>query len=130
MKLACGEPRAGECQPCVDVMETAEEVVIVVEVPGIATEDLQVWVEGRAVVVTGRKRPRRPDGAVRFHRVEREEGRFERRIELFQPVNTLAGRARTEGGLLVVSFPRVEEKRVRRHGVEIEPEAEQGGGPP
>lgn len=124
MKLAGGEPRAGECQPCVDVMETPDEVVIVVEVPGLGPEDLEVSVEGRAAVITGRKRPRRPDGVVRFHRVEREEGRFERRIELFQAVNTQAGRARTEGGLLKVSFPRVQEKRARRHRVPIEAETE------
>lgn len=129
MRLAGGEPRAGECQPCADVMETADEVVIVVEVPGIAPEDLDVSIEGRTVVVTGRKRPHRPEGVVRFHRVEREEGRFERRVELFQPVNTLAGRARTEGGLLRVTFPRVQEKRLRRHQVPIEPESEPENGP-
>lgn len=122
MKMAAGEPRAGECQPCVDVVETASEVVIVLEVPGVAVDDLSVSVEGRTVVVTGRKSLTRPEGVVRFHRVEREEGRFERRVDLLQPVNTLAGRARTDNGLLVVSFPRVEEKRVRRHQVEIEQE--------
>lgn len=122
MKMAGGEPRAGECQPSVDVMETADEVVVVVEVPGADRADLDVEVEGRAVLITGKKRPQRPQGAVRFHRVEREEGRFERRVDLFQPINTLAGRARLEGGLLRVSFPRVQEKRVRRHQVTIEPE--------
>lgn len=124
MRLAGGEPRAGECQPCVDVIETDGEVAILVEVPGVAAADLEVSVEGRSVVVAGRKRPRRPEGTVRFHRVEREEGRFERRIELLQPVNTLAGRARTEGGLLVITFPRVAEKRARRHRLAIEPEEE------
>lgn len=122
MKLAGGEPRAGECQPCLDVMETADEVVIVVEVPGTGVADLDVEIEGRTVLITGRKRPQRPEGVIRFHRVEREEGRFERRVELFQPINTLAGRARIEGGVLRVSFPRVQEKRVRRHRVTIEPE--------
>lgn len=120
LRLAGSEPRAGECQPCVDVLETDGEVVILVEVPGIEPADLEVAVEGRAVIVTGRKRSQRPAEAVRFHRVEREEGRFERRIELLQPVNTLEGRARTEGGLLVIAFPRVAEKRVHRHRVAIE----------
>lgn len=124
MKLAGGEPRAGECQPCVDVMESEDEVVVVVEVPGIAPEELDVSIEGRVVVVTGRKRSRRPDGVVRFHRVEREEGRFERQVELFQPVNMLAARALTRGGLLRIVFPRVQEKRVHRQRVAIEPEEE------
>jgi HSP20 family protein len=121
LRLAGSEPRAGECQPCVDVLETEGEVILLVEVPGVDPADLEVTAEGRAVIVTGRKRSQRPEGAVRFHRVEREEGRFERRIELLQPVNTLEGRARTEGGVLVIAFPRVAEKRVRRHRVAIDP---------
>lgn len=120
MKLAAAEPRAGECQPLLDVVETAEEVAVLVEVPGIAREDLEVTVEGRAVVVSGRKRSERPEGVVRFHRVEREEGRFERRVELLHPVDTHRGRARTEGGLLIVEFPKVQEKRARRRTLEID----------
>lgn len=124
LRLAGSEPRAGECQPCADVLETEDEVIILVEVPGVDPAELEVTAEGRAVIVTGRKGSRRPDAAVRFHRVEREEGRFERRMELLQPVNTLEGRARIERGVLVISFPRVAEKRVRRHTVTIEPEEE------
>lgn len=120
MKLAAGEPRAGECQPGLDVVESADEVAVLVEVPGVRREELEVAVEGRAVVVAGHKRPARPEGVVRFHRVERQEGRFERRIELLTPVDTHRGRARTEAGLLVVEFPKVQEKRARRRVLEIE----------
>jgi HSP20 family molecular chaperone IbpA len=52
--------------------------------------------------------------------VEREEGRFERRVELLHPVDTHRGRARTEGGLLIVEFPKVQEKRARRRTLEID----------
>lgn len=120
LKLAAGEPRAGECQPMLDVVESAEDVALLVEVPGIAREDLEVTVEGRTVVVSGRKRSSRPEGVVRFHRVEREEGRFERRVQLLHPVDTHRGRARTEGGLLIVEFPKVQEKRAQRRSLEIE----------
>lgn len=113
-------PRAGEHQPLLDVVENASEVAVLVEVPGVAREDLEVTVEGRTVVVAGRKRSACPEGVVRFHRVEREEGRFERRVELLHPVDTHRGRARLTGGLLVVAFPRVEEKRALRRTLEIE----------
>lgn len=120
MKLAAGEPRAGELQPGLDVVESAEEVAVLLEVPGVPRDELEVAVEGRTVVVSGRKRPARPEGVVRFHRVERQEGRFERRIQLLHPVDTHRGRARTDAGLLVVEFPKVQEKRARRRVLEIE----------
>ena len=122
LKTAAGETRAGEWQPLVDVIETPEEVAILVEAPGVAREDLQVAVEGRTVTLAGAKRTARHQAAVRFHRVEREEGRFERRVELLQPVNTHEGSARLEGGLLVVRFPKVPEKRSRRRLLTIEGE--------
>lgn len=124
MKLAAGEPRAGECQPRLDVVETAHEVAVLMEVPGIAREDLEVAVEGLTVVVSGRKRPTCPEGAVRFHRVEREEGRFERRVRLLHPVDTHRGRARARDGLLIVEFPKVQEKRARKRILEIEADEE------
>jgi HSP20 family protein len=120
MKLAAGEPRAGEWQPFLDVVETADEVAILVEVPGVAREDLEVAVEGRTVVLSGRKRRARAVDGVRFHRVEREEGRFERRVELLHPVNSHEGRARLAAGLLEVRFPKVAEKRARRRTLPIE----------
>lgn len=124
LKTAAGETRAGEWQPFLDVIETAGEVAILVEVPGIAREDLAVAVEGRTVTLSGTKRSARPEAALRFHRVEREEGRFERRVELLHPVNTHEGRARLDGGLLIVRFPKVPEKRSRRQALAIEdPEA-------
>lgn len=120
LKTAAGEARAGEWQPYLDVLETPEEVVILVEAPGVAREDLEVAVEGRAVTLTGTKRTARHQAAVRFHRVEREQGRFERRVELHQPVNTHEGSARLDGGLLIVRFPKVPEKRSRRRLLTIE----------
>lgn len=115
VKLVAGQPRAGEWQPSLDVIETDERISILVEVPGVATEDVEVSAEGGTVRVTGRKRLAPPERSVRFHRVEREQGRFERRIHLLHPVDTHQGSARLADGLLVVEFPRVREKRARRH---------------
>ncbi len=120
MRLASREPRAGEHEPPVDVMETAEEVIVLIEVPGLSPDEIELFVEGRAVVVVGVKRLQPPDGARRFHGVEREQGRFERTIEMLCPVNTHRGRARLAAGLLTVTFPRVEEKRLARRPVPIE----------
>lgn len=120
VRLTTREPRAGEHEPPVDVVETPDEVVVLIEVPGIAREDMELAVEGRTVVLTGTKRHRPPDGARRFHGVEREQGRFERRIELLRPVDTHRGRGRLGDGLLRVSFPRIVEQRAARRPLEIE----------
>ncbi len=115
LNLAAGQARAGEWQPPIDVVETPDAIIILVEVPGIPAADLEVAVQGETVTLTGRKHPPPPpEGPSRFHRVERLHGHFERRIDLQRPINSRAGKARTESGLLIVEFPKVEEKREQR----------------
>lgn len=120
IRLASHEPRAGEHEPPVDVVETEREVVVLIEVPGLEPAELELFVEGRVLVLTGTKRHAAPGGARRFHRIEREQGRFECRVQMLRPVNTHQGRARLAEGLLRVAFPKIEEKRSGRHRLEIE----------
>jgi HSP20 family protein len=69
-------------EPPVDLLETEEELWIVVALPGVAKEQLDVLVESGVLIVTGeRPMPGRSRGTV-IHRLEIPYGRFERRIEL------------------------------------------------
>jgi HSP20 family protein len=69
-------------EPPVDLLETEEELWIVVALPGVAKDQLDVLVESGVLIVTG-ERPMlgRSRGTV-IHRLEIPYGRFERRIEL------------------------------------------------
>ena len=69
-------------EPPIDVFEDARELVIVVAMPGVAADRVEVRLESDAVVVRG-ERPvslRRPGYAVR--QLEIPYGGFERRITL------------------------------------------------
>jgi HSP20 family protein len=69
-------------EPPVDLLETEEELWIVVALPGVAKEQLDVLVESCVLIVTGKRpMPGRSRGTV-IHRLEIPYGRFERRIEL------------------------------------------------
>lgn len=124
MGLAGTPPEIGHWQPAIDVVETAETVQVLVEVPGIAPDDLRVEIEGPKVTVTGSKQPTTSDPKARFHRVERGRGTFERTIELTEPVNTHRGVARLGGGVLTVEFPKVQEKRERKQILVVEEDGE------
>jgi HSP20 family protein len=122
---------AADWQPVVDIVETAESIVILAEVPGLTTADLKVEVRGTWVLLSGIK----PTAAtaeitgkpVKFQCVERGRGKFLREIQLFWPVNSHRGTARLADGLLTLEFPKVQEKRQAARELIIE---EQGGGLP
>jgi HSP20 family protein len=123
-------PGRGAWAPAVDVVENPEAVVVTAEVPGLTAADLEIMVEGPAVTVAGRRRLRYPHGeGTRFHCVERQEGKFMRRLEIRMPVDFGRATARLADGLLVITLPRVEERRRRPRRLEIEEsrESEEGG---
>jgi HSP20 family molecular chaperone IbpA len=69
-------------EPPVDVFETEQQYVIVVALPGVTSEQLQVEIDGATVVVRGKRGQPGAAALGRIHRLELPYGRFERRIEL------------------------------------------------
>ena len=127
-------PRAGEWQPPLDVLEGDETVVVLVELPGVAPADVTVEIRGKTLRVAGRKRAgQRLAGHGSYHCMERQEGAFERAIELITPVNTHTARARFDHGVLVIECPKVVDRRERPREIPIEEcdeSGESGGGTP
>lgn len=111
----------GGWQPAMDILENETTIFVLLEVPGSSSEDLAVEVEGSLVTVRGRRTTPWPEGQdVRFHCVERVHGKFVRRLKLLWPVNSHRGRARLEDGLLILEFPKVDDKRQAAHCLPIE----------
>ena len=120
LELAGPGPSEASRQPRLDIVEDETAVELVFEVPGITREDLEVEVQGQEITLRGTRRLRRtdPEGS-RFLCVERKHGTFERRVKLFWPVNSHRGRARLTDGLLILRFPKIEERRQRSRKLDI-----------
>jgi HSP20 family molecular chaperone IbpA len=88
-------------EPPVDVIETDEEVLIFIALPGVAMEHVDAAIEGGALVVSGRRvLPPQLRTAV-IHRLELPQGRFERRIPLPPGLYDRIARAVSDGCLLI-----------------------------
>jgi len=115
----------GEGQPAVDVYESRDHLVVVIEVPGLAPESLGVRFRDRAIVVTGTRQAPRPGTGVSFHCLERSHGRFERVLPIEVPVDVNGARATLGNGILTVSLPRLRERRGRETVIPIEREGDE-----
>jgi HSP20 family protein len=75
-------PREATWEPPVDVLETDDAVLILLALPGVDPDQVQVKIEGGVLVVTGeRVLPEELHRAI-IHRLELPRGRFERHLEL------------------------------------------------
>lgn len=112
MQIGETDPPLGEWQPPIDVVETPAVVQILAELPGFTIADLKIEVRGTRVVISGTKSTALPEAQrVRFHCLERGHGRFTREIHVLSPVNTHQGTARLQDGLLILEFPKIQDKR-------------------
>jgi HSP20 family protein len=116
---------SGECHPTLDVLETDEAVVIIVDVSGIPPEALRVLFRSGVLIVAGEKAPGPIAEDHTFHLVEREFGRFARVVRLGGALDIPAARAEVRDGELIVVLPKIVERRGQAHRVPIAP----GGAP-
>lgn len=91
--------------PCweapIDIFETDELLTIVIALPGVDPEHVQVTLSAGVLIVSG-ERPL-PDGLsnARIHRLEIPHGHFQRRIELPPARLELSGRHLANGCLML-----------------------------
>ncbi len=109
---------AGAFGPALDVEESDDAFTIHVELPGVASDDVDVSLEENVLTISGERRfydDREADG---FRRVERSFGRFHRAIRLPDRVDAAGVKAVQRDGVLTVTAPKSEEAKPRRIAVQ------------
>lgn len=91
-------------EPAVDIFDEEGAIVLVVEVPGMTSEDLQVQVEGNLLTLSGERRQEPSQGKV--HRTERAYGAFRRSFTLPKTVDGDAIDASLKDGILTLRLPK------------------------
>lgn len=97
---------AGEWNPSTDVMETKDDFVAKLEVPGIEPKDISVSVHAGILTIKGEKKQELEDKKEHFYRVEREYGSFVRSFLLPTTVDEARVNATFTNGLLTVVLPK------------------------
>lgn len=92
--------------PPVDLYETAENVVVTVDLPGVTREDLEISVEGETLLVLKGRRAAAESQGIEYACCERPAGRFAREIELPAPVDAGGVRAALRDGVLELVLPK------------------------
>ena len=93
-------------RPAADFYETAQGLVLRLELAGVASEDVSLTLTGRELVVRGRRRPQLPEDIRRFVHLEMAFGIFERSFTLPISIDPQGVEARYVDGVLEVHLPR------------------------
>jgi len=104
-----GSDEAGWMPP-VDLYEAPDRYVVTAEVAGLSREDIQIHIQDGKLTLRG-ERPPHDAESVRFERVERGHGRFNRTFVLPHPVDPSAITADLQDGVLTVDIPKLFDHR-------------------
>jgi HSP20 family protein len=89
-----------------DAYVTAEEIVVLANMPGIKPEDVEITIEGDTLTIRGERS--RPIENVDYVMQERPYGKFQRTLNINIPVDANRAEARYENGLLTLIIPKAE----------------------
>ena len=106
-------------RPSADCFHTSDphQLTVVVELPGVDPESVQIVVEERSLRIAGQRERRRVEGQM-YQQMEIEYGPFERVFALSEDVDVSTATAAYDRGLLTVTLP-IAERAARQARVAI-----------
>ena len=95
-----------EWSPSVDIGENDKEFLVKAELPDVKKEDIKVNVEDGTLCISGERRAVKEEKDMKFHRIERTYGRFERSFSLPDQADADKITSEYKEGILTVHVPK------------------------
>ena len=93
--------------PQIDVCERPDEIVILVEMPGVSRKDVTISWKEHVLIISGQKQQQPEAVNVRYLCVERNYGAFRREIAIGIPIDYKKARAELKNGLMKIHLPKI-----------------------
>jgi HSP20 family protein len=106
--------------PAVNVYEGRDNLVIEAELPGMQKDEIQIYISGDNLNMTGQRTEDREEKGRGTCRAERSFGYFHRIIPLPAPVNADAIEACYRDGILTVTCPKTDKAMRKQVEVKVE----------
>jgi len=101
-----GDANFADFMPAVDIEENDTEFIVKADLPEVKKEEIKVHVQEGVLTIEGERKQQKEEQGRRFHKIEREYGRFVRRFALPIEVNAEKVRAEFKDGVLSVAVPK------------------------
>ena len=93
--------------PEVDIKEEEKQYVLLAEMPGIATKDIDITFDNNSLTIKGEKK-NKIEESKEYHRVETSSGSFTRSFTFPQNINSEGIKAQSKDGILEITIPKKE----------------------
>ena len=100
--------------PLINLTEDSDNFYVRAELPGIKAGDLDISVTGGGLSISGERMIPAESEQAKYHRREREAGKFSRVVTLPSQIDTDKVRASSTDGVLTITLPKSEAARPKQ----------------
>jgi HSP20 family protein len=105
--------------PALDLYQNNDNIVAVVELPGMRKEDIEISLHDGTLTIGGERKPETSATGENATRTERFTGKFRRSVTLPTRVDSNKVNATYKDGILTVTLPKAEEAKPKQIQVNI-----------
>lgn len=106
--------------PSVNIAETDKEFIVKAELPEVKKEDIKVNVENGTISITGERKVEEEEKNLKYHRIERSYGRFERSFSLPEEADADKITSEYKDGILTVHLPKNPSIKPSSHQIPVQ----------
>ncbi len=103
--------------PLTNVTEDSTNYYVRAELPGMQSEELNIQVTSDGISISGERKIPEEGNGVKYHRREREAGKFSRSINLPGEIDVNSVEASLKNGILTITIPKAEVAKPRQISV-------------
>jgi HSP20 family protein len=105
--------------PAVDIQETENEYAVKADLPEMKKEDLKIEFQDGILTIEGERKLEKEEKGKKFHRIERDYGKFVRRFALPTEVDDGKVSAEFKDGVLNVHLPKATNTKPKAISVKV-----------
>ncbi|MBN2467656.1 MAG: Hsp20/alpha crystallin family protein [Deltaproteobacteria bacterium] len=105
--------------PLTNITEDKNNFYLRAELPGIKAKGVEISITGNSISISGERMIAAEDEKVKYHRREREAGKFRRMIKLPHEIDTDKVEAKSTNGVLAVLLPKKEAAKPKQISVRV-----------
>ena len=110
---AVGTPAAG-VYPLINLTEDRDNYYLKAELPGVKADTLDIQADAKSLSLSGERKIETANNGVKYHRKERESGKFSRMIGLPGEIDAAKIDAKLKHGVLEIAIPKAEAVKPRQ----------------
>ncbi len=108
------QPSPSGVFPAINLTEDTDHYYLRAELPGLKDDELEIQSTGKSLAISGERKIPSENEAAKYHRRERDSGKFSRVINLPSDINSEKVVAKLENGILTITIPKAEMAKPRK----------------